>query len=286
MYSTCTCAISSVGRAVRLHRKGQEFKSLIAHIVMNLDILYEDEYCIFINKQAGISVHGDGKTEEVTLADLVVKAYPTLASVGEPFTVSHKGEEIEIVKPGMVHRLDKDTSGVMLLAKTQESYEFFKSQFQERKVQKIYHAFIYGWLKDDEVTVDSPIGRAKGQVRRWMAGIHTRNPKEAHTDISVLKRFGDRGYEGKGSTEEGTYTLIEARPKTGRTHQVRVHLRSLNHPIVADTLYATKREKALGFSRMALHARSLDIALPNGERHIETAPYPEDFEHALGLAEA
>lgn len=245
-------------------------------------ILYEDESCLYINKPAGISVHGDGKAEEYTVATWILEHYPLLATVGEPLTVRIKGEEIVIPKPGIVHRLDKETSGVMLLAKTHAAYAFFKGQFQRRETEKVYHCFAYGWPKEDSFSTSEPIGRDSGDIRRWTTGKGARGTlREASTDFSVLARFGDRPYEGRGSTEEGTYSFIEARPKTGRTHQIRVHLKSLNHPIVADSLYAPKRSKALGFERLALHARRLVVTLPTGERKAVEAPYPPDFKAAL-----
>ena len=250
-----------------------------------LDILYEDADCFFVNKQAGISVHADGKTPETTLADLVLEKYPELAAVGEPLELQHGGQTIIVLKPGIVHRLDKETSGVILVAKNKPAYEFLKKQFQEREIQKIYHAFAYGWIKEDTMTIDAPIGREAGGIRRWTTGTNMRGEsREAVTEVAVLKRFGDREYEGKGSTEEGTYSFIEARPKTGRTHQIRVHLKSVNHPIVADSLYAPKRKKVLGFERLALHARSLEVLLPSGGRQTVVAPYPQDFQKAMSLA--
>jgi 23S rRNA pseudouridine1911/1915/1917 synthase len=250
-----------------------------------IPILYEDENCLFIDKPAGISVHGDGKSPEHTIADWVLENYPALATVGEPLLVRIGGEEIAVPKPGIVHRLDKETSGVMLIAKTEETYEFFKEQFKEREIEKVYHAFAYGWPKEDLMSVTEPIGRDSGDIRRWTTGKGARGTlREASTEIRVLSRFGDREYEGKGSTDEGTYAFIEARPKTGRTHQIRVHMRTLNHPIVADSLYAPKRPKALGFERLALHARTLAATLPSGERKMVTAPYPADFEQALKQA--
>ena len=250
---------------------------------IQIPILYEDADCMFINKPAGISVHGDGKTPEFTLADWILEYHPQLAAVGEPLKIKIAGgEEIEVPKPGIVHRLDKETSGVMLLAKTHEAYAFFKNQFQEREIQKTYHCFVYGWIKEDTQTISGDIGRDSGNIRRWTTGRAARGTmREAVTNITVLKRFGDREYEGKGSTEEGTFSFVEARPKTGRTHQIRVHLRSINHPIVSDSLYASSRDEALGFTRLALHARALFLTLPSGEEKSVEAPYPSDFQKAL-----
>lgn len=250
-----------------------------------LTILYEDADCLFVNKPAGISVHADGKTEEVTLADLIVEKYPELKDIGEPLEIQYKGETITVPKPGIVHRLDKETSGVILIAKSQSAYEFFKKQFQDREIQKVYHAFVYGWPKEDKQTIEAPLGRDNGDIRKWTAAKTARGTiREATTEISVISRFGDREYEGKGSTDEGTYSFVEARPKTGRTHQIRVHLRYMNHPIVSDPLYAGKRGPALGFSRLALHARTLEVMLPSGKAHKVEAPYPPDFLSAIDLA--
>jgi 23S rRNA pseudouridine1911/1915/1917 synthase len=248
----------------------------------SISILTETPDALFINKPAGISVHGDGKTPEYTVADWVLETYPALAEVGESFEIEYKGQQIVIAKPGIVHRLDKDTSGVMLIAKTQEAYLFFKSQFQDRNVKKIYHAFVYGWLKEDEQTIDLAIGRSTTDIRRYSTERGARGTlREAQTIVRALWRFGSREYVGKGSTDEGTYTLVEAEPKTGRTHQIRVHLRAINHPIVADSLYAPKRPHTLKFERLALHARSLSIATPSGETVTVEAPYPQDFAETL-----
>ncbi len=249
-----------------------------------IPILYEDETCLFLDKPAGLPMHGDGKTPVKTVADFVLEMYPLLSTVGEPLIVLHKGKEFTIQKPGIVHRLDKDTSGVVLIAKTQEAYEFFKKQFQNREIKKTYHAFVYGWITEDTFEITAPIGRAPGDIRRWTSGGNARSPRDAWTEFTILHRFGDRPYEGKGSTENGTYSFVEARPKTGRTHQIRVHLRSINHPIVADALYAPKRTGALGFTRMALHAKALTVTLLSGKRLTIEAPYPPDFEQALLVA--
>ena len=260
-------------------------------IEVTIQILYEDAYCMCINKPAGLSVHGDGKANEFTLADWILEYHPTLAPVGEPLRVRIGGEEITVPKPGIVHRLDKDTSGVMVLAKTHEAYEFFKQQFQEREIQKVYLAFVYGWIKEDAMEITGSIGRDSSNIRRWTVSKNARGTlRDAVTNIRVLKRFGHSAnggeYDGKGSTEDGTFSIVEARPKTGRTHQIRVHMRSVNHPIVGDSLYAPKRPEGLGFTRQALHARELSLALPSGQTITVQAPFPEDFQKALEVANA
>ena len=118
---------------------------------MKLEILHEDKDCLFINKPAGISVHGDGKTDEKTMADFLLEAYPEIKEVGEPLEVKLAGGLSKFIpKPGIVHRLDKETSGVMLIAKNQKAHAFFKKQFHDHEIKKTYHAFVYGWLKEDE----------------------------------------------------------------------------------------------------------------------------------------
>ena len=253
---------------------------------MKLDILYEDNDCLFINKPAGISVHGDGKTDEKTLADFLLEAYPQMIDVGEPLEIPMAGGRFKFVaKPGIVHRLDKETSGVMLVVKTQQAHAFFKQQFHDHEIQKTYHAFVYGWPKEDVFEINESIGRDSGSIRKWTVGKNARGVmREAHTAFRVMSRFGNKKYEGKGSTDAGVFSFIEAMPKTGRTHQIRVHLRFANCPIVCDSLYASNRDKALGFARLALHAREISVVLVSGESKTVVAPYPADFVQAIKVA--
>ncbi len=244
-------------------------------------ILYEDENMLVINKPAGLVVHGDGRGNFETLADQIIKNFPELKYVGEPLLID--GETI--YRPGIVHRLDKDTSGALIIAKNQESFENLKEQFQNHEIQKVYRAFLYGALKDDKGVINEPIGRSNGDIRRWATGRSARGTmREAITEYKVLARYGLPEGVVKGSTEIGTYTYIEAMPKTGRTHQIRVHFRHLNHPVVCDILYATGREAALGFKRLALHAYKITFKKLSGEDITVEAPLPEDFVRAEGLA--
>jgi 23S rRNA pseudouridine1911/1915/1917 synthase len=230
-----------------------------------ISILYEDDAVLVIDKPVGLVVHADGRTAHETLADWVVSRYPAMSSVGEPLTLS-SGETIE--RPGIVHRLDKDTSGVMILAKTQEVFEFLKKQFQDREAQKTYSVFVYGEMKTEKGVIDRPIGRSASDFRKRSAQRFAKGTmRDAVTTYKVIVR-------GKGCT------LVEVSPKTGRMHQIRVHFKAINHPVVHDALYAENRVGALGFTRLALHARSLEITLPSGERKIFEAPLPEDFRRA------
>lgn len=237
---------------------------------MKIDILYEDKDVVVINKPAGLNVHPDGKTKEKTLVDWILKKYPSVKNVGEPM-VNEKGEVIK--RPGIVHRIDKETSGALIIAKNKKAYEFLKEQFQNRKVHKVYNAFVYGIIKEDRGMIDRAIGRSPNDVRKWSAQRGARGEmREAVTYFKVLNR-------------KNNITFVEAMPKTGRTHQIRVHFSALNHPVVHDTLYAThfflKQRNWLGFKRLALHARELEITLPSSKLLNIVAPYPEDFTEAI-----
>ncbi len=229
---------------------------------MTPEIIFEDTDVLIINKPAGLVVHPDGRTTGETLSDWVLKTHPQMKGVGEPLVLAD-GRIID--RPGIVHRLDRDTSGVMVLAKNQAAFEFLKTQFQDRETEKTYVTFVYGEMKEKEGTIDRPIGRSAGDFRKRSAQRFAKGSlREALTHYKVLA-------VGKG------VSYVEASPKTGRTHQIRVHFKAINHPIVHDALYAPNREPVLGFRRLALHAQSLSFTLPSGERRIVTAPLPEDF---------
>lgn len=251
------------------------------YAIVSLDmppILYEDEYVIVLNKPAGLVVHPDGRGDFVTLSDILLRERPELSEVGEPMVLEGK----TIKRPGIVHRLDKDTSGCLLIAKSQESFLFFKKQFQEHTIQKTYHACLYGVPKERAGVIDAQIGRARDDVRKWATGRGARGElRDALTEYKILADIG--GVEGKGSTEETVFSYVEAKPKTGRTHQLRVHFKSLNHPIICDSLYAGSRPEALGFKRLALHAQSITFMIPSGQTQTIIAPFPDDFAAARKL---
>src|SRR3989338_9542620 len=233
-----------------------------------IKIIYEDKNILAVNKPAGLVVHSDGKTKEKTLADWILKNYPEIEDVGEPI-VLNTGEIIK--RPGIVHRLDRETSGILLVAKNQKTFLFLKEQFQGRDIQKSYRAFVYGEMKDDKGVIDRPIGRSKKDFRQWSAQRGARGAmREAVTHYRIMARGGG-------------FSFVEVIPKTGRTHQIRVHFKAVNHPIVSDSLYAPKKEKALGFERLALHAQSIEFNLMNGKKIKVVAPYQEDFEKALEI---
>lgn len=222
-----------------------------------METLFEDQDILAINKPAGLVVHPDGKTVEPSVSDWFVEKYPEAKDVGEPLG--------DIQRPGVVHRIDRETSGVLLLAKTKVGHECLKKQFQNHEIEKVYEVFLYGNLKEDHGTINLKISRSKSDFRKRIAGHEGR---EAVTYFKILKR-------GDG------WTLVEAKPKTGRTHQIRVHFKALHHPVIADKLYAPSKEPLLGFSRLALHARKISFKDVKGTTQNILAPYPEDFRQAL-----
>jgi 23S rRNA pseudouridine1911/1915/1917 synthase len=249
---------------------------------MNIKILFEDKDLLVINKPAGISVHSDGKTREKTIADWILEKYPKIKNVVEPLLVDGKeGKKIKILRPGIVHRLDKETSGVLIIAKNQKTFEFFKKQFSKHTIKKIYQTFVYGSVSDPRASlatnkrgvINVSIGRSPLDVRMWTAGRGARPPlREAITEYIILKKFKEKGEN---------FSYLEVYPKTGRTHQIRVHLRYINHPIVSDPLYRGTKDLALGMKRLALHAKSITFQLINGETKTIEAPYPADFKKVM-----
>lgn len=241
---------------------------------MKIKILYEDKDILAIDKPIGLAVHEDGKTKEKTLVDFILKNYPKMKNVGEPMTIKIKDKEIKLPRPGIVHRLDRDTSGVMLLAKNKKSFEYLKELFQNREIRKVYYALVNGTFKYERGTINKPIGRSPVDFRRYLAGRGAKGElRDAVTEYTVLKNIVDR----KGHK----FTLLEVRPKTGRTHQIRVHMKYLNHPVVGDSLYNEGGVELKGIDRMMLHAKSIKFKNPKGEILKIESPLPVEFEELL-----
>jgi 23S rRNA pseudouridine1911/1915/1917 synthase len=236
------------------------------------EILFENEDVVVVNKPAGLIVHYDGRNPELSIADWMTTHYPDTKEVGEPW----KSPQGEIVpRPGIVHRLDRSTSGVLILVKNNDAHATIKAQFQARSVTKRYVALAYGHPKEDRGTIEAEIGRTKTPPRRWSAQFGKQgNLRAAITDWKVISRHTDL------ETNEPV-TYLEVFPKTGRTHQIRVHLKAIHHPILCDHIYAPKKPCILGFDRPALHAASVTFRLPSGETLEVEAPLPEDFKNAL-----
>ncbi len=245
-----------------------------------MDIIYEDKNIIVVNKPAGIAVHPDATHKTGTLVQEILKTHPEIKNVGDLSTDSGQ----ENLRPGIVHRLDKDTSGVMIIAKNQPAFEYLKKQFQERKIKKTYIALVAGelsppsasWRSGKTGVIDLPIGRSKSSPTKRLASSKARGKlREAITEYKILEKFSG-------------YTLVEAYPKTGRTHQIRVHFKAIGHPVVCDKLYGEKLARQLagpvcpfGLYRQFLHAYSLELELPDGSRNRFEADLPGDLEKAL-----
>lgn len=257
---------------------------------MKVKILFEDTNLLVLNKPAGLACHADAKTlDQYTLASFIIENYPKIKNVGEPMEAEVAGgKKIKIPRPGIVHRLDKETSGVLIIAKNQKTFEFLKEQFQNHKIQKVYRAFVYGFVKDPKASlltgkrgiINVPIGRSPRDIRMWTAGRGAREPlRDAVTEYIVLDRFVDNKRKKDDTNHQFSY--VEVYPKTGRTHQIRVHMRYINHPVVSDPLYSGMKEKALGMDRLALHSYSVTFKLPNGELKTIESPLPADFKTVI-----
>jgi len=259
---------------------------------MKIKILYEEKDILAIDKPSGISVHGDGRSKEETVADWILKNYPKMKNVGEDETYENKKIKTEIKKPGIVHRLDRETSGVLLLAKNKKAYEFLKSQFVDREIKKTYAAIVSGQVKPDRGIINKPIGRSPKDFRRYSAGRGARGEmREAITQYKVLKRFWAKNCENfyrrgnpLGRSRKNfhnssllPFSFLEIHPQTGRTHQIRAHLKFINHPVACDSLYNPKALCPKGLSRLALHAKSIEFKNLKGEIIKVESPLPPEF---------
>ena len=226
------------------------------------EIIYEDEDILAVNKPAGMIVHGVAgrRSTEPTLADLLSARYPEIKNVGDD----------PALRPGIVHRLDKDTSGVMLIARNQKSFAYLKSLFQNRDIIKTYAAAVAGVPSPSRGVIDRPIGIVTGTTKRSVRS--EKMAKPAVTEYEVLKTA--EATDGFGRM--APFSLLSVRPKTGRTHQIRVHLASTGHQIVGDPLYGPKKQPAWA-GRLMLHASSIEFSDRSGRRLRFTAELPRVF---------
>jgi 23S rRNA pseudouridine1911/1915/1917 synthase len=211
-------------------------------------ILFEDADLVVVDKPAGMIVHPDGKHDYPALDAWLREKY------GEIF---------------LVHRIDRETSGVLAVARNEKTYEHIKQQFKDRSVRKTYRAFVHGNFKDERGIIDRAIGSARG-------GLGPRSARDPYGTTRDAVTMYKRLQNGDG------VAYIEVFPKTGRTHQIRVHMAGIGHPIVADRLYGPGRPSTLGFDRLALHALSLSLTHPKGGDMTFSAPLPADFVAAEG----
>ena len=244
-----------------------------------LDIVYEDKDLALINKPAGMKVHaGAGATEAArnrgTLVNALLHRFKTLSGVG--------GE----LRPGIVHRLDRETSGLMVVAKNDTAHRNLAAQFTNRSAKKTYIALVHGFMPQDQGTIRSPISR--DPVRRTRMSTRGQSGREAVTHYFVTRRIASR---------YGKFTLLNVKIDTGRTHQIRVHLASLHHPVVGDTLYGAPRNleprrhgdrdgKPLSLARNFLHSWQLELLHPrSGEALAFSGPLPKELAEFLDLVE-
>ena len=239
-------------------------------------VIFEDDAIMVINKPAGLTVHPDGKNEFDTLSNMVLEYNPAMKFVGEPLTVD-SGEMI--MRPGIVHRLDRDTSGIMVLAKTQNAYDSLKKQFQDHIVKKHYQALVFGSFRHTRGKVDELIGRSNQDIRKWAAGVHARGEKrEALTMYTVSGDGKTTGLDGQNYS----VSKVSIYPQTGRTHQIRVHMQYIQHPIIGDSLYASYLPELLNMKRQALHSYEIKFTHPKTQKMVNfVAPLPDDMLNAI-----
>lgn len=223
----------------------------------SLEIVYEDEDVIVVNKPAGLLTHPAPNVHEPTLVDALVAYDKKIKNVGD-----------DKKRAGIVHRLDRDASGLLIVAKTNAAFAHLKSQFQNRLTRKIYAVLVHGKIAKDTDTIVWPIARSTTRKGRMAARPTSQEGREAITHFDVVKRYPH-------------LTLLDVRIETGRTHQIRAHMFALGHQVVGDKLYKHKGVKGIGLGRLFLHAKELTITLPSGEEKTFTARLPLELQSAL-----
>ena len=219
---------------------------------MDLNIVYEDEHLMIINKPSGLVVHPGSGNYDNTLVNGLMHYTNSLSDIN--------GDE----RPGIVHRIDKDTSGLIMVAKTNEAHAILSEYFKNKEVKREYVALIHGVFPHETATIDAPIGRDPKDRKKMT--VTADNSKEAVTHLKVLKRFRE-------------YTLVNLKLETGRTHQIRVHMKYIGYPVYNDPVYTNKKTTEFG---QFLHSYKMDFIHPitKKEMHFE-APIPEEFQNFI-----
>jgi 23S rRNA pseudouridine1911/1915/1917 synthase len=231
-----------------------ERRSVLLPEPIPLDIMYSDEHVVVINKPAGLVVHPGAGVEQGTLVNALLHHFPGIERVGHP------------ERPGIVHRLDKETSGVMIAARSELAHHELKRQFKAREVEKVYLALVWGRLQVEEGRMDWALGR--DPKFRQKISIRSRHPRPALTYFTVKKVLDE-------------FTLVEVKPVTGRTHQIRVHFAASGHPIVGDSRYGGQ-DKLRRFTRLYLHAWHIVFSHPATKSLLEFyAPVPPEFQKII-----
>lgn len=208
---------------------------------LKLNIIFENNDFLIINKPSGLVVHPLKSLEEKTLVSLIIKDYPTIKNVGE-----------NQLRPGIVHRLDKDVSGLMIIAKNQSSFDHLKNEFKNHRVSKKYLGLVFGIIKKEKDTIISSLTRDKRGKMTLAKSANLDKIKESWTEYKVIKRFKE-------------FSFLKLQIKTGRTHQIRLHLKSIGHPIVGDNKHKIKRQKNTNLNRLFLHAYKLGFFDKNNQ---------------------
>jgi len=221
--------------------------------------IFEDNDVLVVDKPAGLTVHPSATQKSGTLVNGLLAYYPMLKEVGEDPT-----------RPGIIHRLDKDTSGLIIIAKNNRAFEFLKEQFKNKQVWKKYLALVVGRPKDASGKIETFISRAKSNPTKQKV---SKTGRKAVTLYKTLEPFKD-------------YSLVEAVPETGRKHQIRVHLANLGNPVAGDKKYGNRSNLTpAGLSRHFLHAAELTILLPNGQKRTFSSPLPDELQQVLDRLE-
>lgn len=229
-------------------------------------IIYEDNDVIVINKPSGLITHQKNLDDkQPSLVDWVIHKYPKLKNIGESFIASG----VEVPRAGIVHRLDKETSGLIVIAKNQAAFDYMKKQFQEHTIHKHYYALVFGRPKESSGIINASLGRIGMKRTTQMTGKKLIDGKESITGYKTMKSFE-------------RFTLLDVSPKTGRTHQIRVHLKSINCPVAGDTIYMPKGwQQPGGLDRLFLHAYKLEFTTPGGKAMTLETDLPEDLQNVL-----
>jgi len=224
---------------------------------MELDIVYEDDDIVVVNKPQGLVVHPAPGNYSGTLVNALLYSCDELSEIGG------------VIRPGIVHRLDKDTSGLLVVAKNDAAHRSLAQQIKDRTLKRVYWCIVEKNIREDRGVINAPIGRHPTN-RKKMAVLNLPTAKPAITHFRVLERFGQ-------------YTLVEARLETGRTHQIRVHMAYIGHPVVGDSVYGSRKQK-FDLKGQALHARKLGLIHPSTGEYMEfEAPLPRYFERLLDI---
>lgn len=239
--------------------------------------IYEDTDFLIIDKPSGLLTHPVNRQDKSeSVVGWLLEKYPEITSVRDQYGVS-VGEWTDL-RPGIVHRLDRETSGLLLIAKTQPAFDYLKKLFAERKIKKTYLALVYGHLKNKSGAIETPLGKLGTRQTTKIHGKHDLKEKPAVTEYKVIREFTN--YQ----LPVICYSLLEVYPKTGRTHQIRIHLKSIGHPVVCDPLYAGKNHTCPAeLGRLFLHAQKLSLVSPSGTVITVESDMPSSLQDFLSL---